>query len=399
MCQCVFLIPFDTSILVYLFDDPLSALDSHVGREIFEQVIGNKGLLRGKTRILVTHRISLLSQMDQIIVLKEGRVAEHGSYAELLARKGDFADLIVQYLCEYQEEQETSDQDELQVIAELKEKVKPQLEQMQASLSESRVLSRGDSMEQFRRRTTSIHQSSRMLRSDSILSRSQCSLLDKQMEKRQKDVALAAAASASAGGKLIDSEHMEIGSVKWQVYLDYINALGVTMVLVTLVSYLLSHSCNVGTSLWLSAWADDALVPERRGDVGLRNLRLAGYAGFGMGETVFVLTATLTLNLACLAASKYLHRQMLQRIFRVPMSFFDTTPLGRILNRFTKDIDTADFGICINVRGVIVYSFRALVSFLLISLETPYFLLTLIPIGIFYYILQKLYINTSRYAN
>ena len=54
---------------VYLLDDPLSAVDAHVGKHIFEQVIGPKGLLRNKTRVLVTHGVSFLQQMDQIVVM------------------------------------------------------------------------------------------------------------------------------------------------------------------------------------------------------------------------------------------------------------------------------------------------------------------------------------------
>lgn len=189
---------------------------------------------------------------------------------------------------------------------------------------------------------------------------------------------------------------METGSVKWSVYLDYIRALGIPLLIGTLIAYFLSHSFNVASSLWLSAWSDDALEESTRTDTGLRNLRLAGYAAFGLGEAVFVLAATLTLNLACLAAAQLLHRQMLIRTLDSPIRFFDCTPLGRVLNRFSKDIDTADFGICINVRGVLVYTFRALVSFILISMETPLFLLALLPLGIFYWLLQKLYIAASR---
>ena len=55
---------------VCLLDDPLSAVDAHVGKHIFDQVIGNSGLLKNKTRIFVTHSVSFLSQMDEILVIK-----------------------------------------------------------------------------------------------------------------------------------------------------------------------------------------------------------------------------------------------------------------------------------------------------------------------------------------
>lgn len=111
---------------------------------------------------------------------------------------------------------------------------------------------------------------------------------------------------------------------------------------------------------------------------------------------IFVFLSTIVLSLACLSAAKKIHNSMLNNVFAAPMSFFDTTPLGRLVNRFTKDIDTADFGINMSVRGVVVYNFRALVSFTLISIETPWFLIALIPIVIIYLIIQTYYISTSR---
>lgn len=83
---------------VYLLDDPLSAVDSHVGKHIFNQVIGPKGLLGNKTRVLVTHAITYLPQTDQVAVIKDGYVSENGSYKELLAKKGDFSEFMLHYI-------------------------------------------------------------------------------------------------------------------------------------------------------------------------------------------------------------------------------------------------------------------------------------------------------------
>ncbi|XP_022257786.1 canalicular multispecific organic anion transporter 2-like, partial [Limulus polyphemus] len=83
---------------VYLLDDPLSAVDSHVAKHIFRHVIGPKGLLQQKTRLLVTHNLSVLPEVDHIVVMRDGSVEESGSYDELMKKKGVFAELVVQNL-------------------------------------------------------------------------------------------------------------------------------------------------------------------------------------------------------------------------------------------------------------------------------------------------------------
>lgn len=85
---------------IYFLDDPLSAVDSHVGKHIFENLIGPRGLIKKKTRILVTHGITYLPEVDNIIVLKDGEISESGTYKELLDKKGAFADFLVQHLQE-----------------------------------------------------------------------------------------------------------------------------------------------------------------------------------------------------------------------------------------------------------------------------------------------------------
>lgn len=101
---------------LYFLDDPLSAVDPHVGKHIFEEVIGPNGLLAQKVRVLVTHGITFLPQVDNIYVIKSGEISESGTYQELLNKRGAFSDFLLQYL------QEATDQ-----IADLDE-IKQQLE-------------------------------------------------------------------------------------------------------------------------------------------------------------------------------------------------------------------------------------------------------------------------------
>ena len=79
---------------LYLFDDPLSAVDAHVGKHIFNHVIGPKGMLKNKTRLLVTHAVHVLPKVDKIIVLVDGEVSEMGSYQDLVNQNGAFAEFL-----------------------------------------------------------------------------------------------------------------------------------------------------------------------------------------------------------------------------------------------------------------------------------------------------------------
>lgn len=79
---------------IFLFDDPLSAVDSHVGKHIFDEVIGPNGILVGKTKILVTHGVVFLPNVDNIYVMKDGTISETGTYQDLLDSKGAFSEFL-----------------------------------------------------------------------------------------------------------------------------------------------------------------------------------------------------------------------------------------------------------------------------------------------------------------
>ncbi|KAK7038918.1 Canalicular multispecific organic anion transporter 1, partial [Halocaridina rubra] len=83
---------------IILLDDPLSAVDAHVGRHVFQNLIGPKGLMKGKTRLLVTHALWVLPHVSEIFVIKDGMLVETGSYSQLLKQDGDFAQFLLQHI-------------------------------------------------------------------------------------------------------------------------------------------------------------------------------------------------------------------------------------------------------------------------------------------------------------
>ena len=179
----------------YLFDDPISAVDYHVGKSIFDNVIGPQGLLKGKTRIVVTNNITILPKCDQIIVMKDGQICECGNYFELIERQSDFNEFLTEYLVEGPEE--FIEPEQYHDIEEIAQQIRPHLERKFS------VLSSGTSRSSFRSRFSSFKNNHH--KNEIIKRRNQL-----KQEEQQNDK------------KLISDEKLQTGSVGWSVYKQYI---------------------------------------------------------------------------------------------------------------------------------------------------------------------------------
>ena len=105
-------------------------MDSNVGKHIFEKVIGPKGVLRKKTRILVTHGISFLPLVHQIVVMKEGKISEIGTYHQLLANKGAFAEFLIEQMNEQQNPNREDVDEDTTILSEVEiDELKVQLQE------------------------------------------------------------------------------------------------------------------------------------------------------------------------------------------------------------------------------------------------------------------------------
>jgi ATP-binding cassette subfamily C (CFTR/MRP) protein 1 len=96
---------------IYLFDDPLSALDSHVGRHVFERVIGPQGLLASKARLLCTNAIPFVQNADEIIMLRSGSIIERGTFASVKGTGSQISKLLEEY-GKHEEDSGSEDSDE-----------------------------------------------------------------------------------------------------------------------------------------------------------------------------------------------------------------------------------------------------------------------------------------------
>jgi len=119
-----------------------------------------------------------------------------------------------------------------------------------------------------------------------------------------------------------------------------------------------------------------------------RGQYLGVYTAFGVGQSILVLFASFSLAMGSIFASRLIHNRLLVNILRLPMSFFDTTPSGRILNRFSKDIYTIDEIVPRSVRSFIFTFFIVFSTIFVISFATPLFMVVIIPLTIFYLLVQ-----------
>ncbi|KAM4521267.1 multidrug resistance-associated protein 1-like, partial [Odontesthes bonariensis] len=337
---------------VYLLDDPLSAVDAQVGQHIFDRVIGPTGLLKGKTRVLVTHGLSFLSKADLILVMEDGHISEMGSYTELMDRKGLLAKLIHTFRGNQRRESSV-----------LKEK------------------SRRKSVSRLSMTDFSID-----LSQEQLISCDMSSMSVKLMEVVDQDL------DNEDVGKLTEADKALTGRVKLQTYREYFRTVGLTFIMTIIFLCAFQQAASLTYSYWLSLWADDPSVNGTQSD---HELKLSVFAALGFTQGMAMFGTTLAIALAGNVASRHLHADLLHSIMHSPVSFFETTPSGNLLNRFSKEIDAIDCMIPEGLKMMLGYLFKLLEVFIIVLLATPYTGLVLLPLTCVYAFIQSFYVASS----
>uniref|UniRef100_A0A8C1J762 Multidrug resistance-associated protein 1 n=1 Tax=Cyprinus carpio TaxID=7962 RepID=A0A8C1J762_CYPCA len=328
------------SCAVYLLDDPLSAVDAHVGKHIFEKVIGPQGLLQGRTRVLVTHGLSFLPQVDLILVMVDGEITEMGSYTELLGRQGAFAEFLHTYTNTEQEEVEES------VAGE-------------AGLLISELLS-----------------------------------YSKTPQKTEpNDVAASKKTKSADAARLTEADKANTGRVKLSVFWEYMKAIGLPLSIFSIFLFFCHHLSSLGSNYWLSLWTDDPVINNTQPN---REMRLGVYGALGISQGIAVFCYSVAVSVGGILASRYLHQTMLYNVLRSPMSFFERTPSGNLVNRFAKETDTIDSVIPSIIKMFMGSMFNVLGSCAVILIATPLVAIIIPPLGLFYFFVQRFYVASSR---
>ncbi|XP_075699212.1 ATP-binding cassette sub-family C member 2 [Rhinoderma darwinii] len=361
---------------IYILDDPLSAVDAHVGKHIFEKVVGPNGLLKNKTRVLVTHGVNFLKHTDEIVVLVNGGVTETGSYKTLFANNGAFAE----FLRTYAKQDHTKDSEPTVLLDADEEDDSEDPVEQAAEVAEDIV-------------TTT-------LKRENSLHRRKLGSMNGTLRRSLKDMAKDKGEDGKKvekGQQLIEKETVETGKVKFSLYMKYLRAVGWGFSSWILVTYILQNVAFVGQNIWLSEWTSDAVTYFNQSyPVSQRDMRVGVFGALGVAQGIFVFLGAFLVAAGTVRASRLLHVQLLRNILHVPMQFFDTTPTGRIVNRFAKDIFTVDETIPMSFRSWISCILGVISTLFVICLATPIFAAVIIPLTIFYYFVQRFYVTTSR---
>ncbi|XP_049853309.1 probable multidrug resistance-associated protein lethal(2)03659 isoform X1 [Schistocerca gregaria] len=331
---------------IYLLDDPLSAVDTHVGKHLFEDCITEH--LKDKARILVTHQLQYLKHVDKIVILNNGQIEAMGTYSELQASGLDFASLLKETENEPEEDQLSDDISSLKSIARLS-------------------LGSVNSVDET---------------------------------KQQEPVEVAEMRTSGRVGGHVYKGYFSAGgnccvifTMFFMFFLAQFAASG--------ADYWLTYWTNVEElrmqkNITNSSVSEDSMEIPADSTLMSREMCIYVFTAVSVAVIIVSLTRSFLFFMVCMRASMNLHDRMFECITRARMYFFNTNTSGRILNRFSKDmgcidemlpqamIDTLQIGLAL--LGIIV-----VVAVVNVSLLIP-----TAVIGVVFYILRLFYLSTSR---
>ncbi|XP_065902912.1 ATP-binding cassette sub-family C member 4-like isoform X2 [Dysidea avara] len=334
---------------IMLLDDPLSAVDAAVSRHLFDRCIC--GLLADKIVVLVTHQLQYAQHANSILVLKKGCVQGYGNYDQLTSSGVDPTELFDDI---EDNNKSLNDMVVLDVVVEECEDTTG-LDQVPAN-SRSQEHLHLLPVERARRRVkVGLSRSSPNLSVDHVkleeallyTTPSLYSLVSIHDDVNVKKI------QTESKYNTVPEEERAHGTISNKTYFTYVREGGNIFLAILLIAvYLVSEGSIVTANWWISHWASEGescsaqlanISFNATSDFDLTTHQRIGIYG---GIVAFVVVATVIKAgfsfVTSLNSSRNLHNKMFKAILRAPILFFDTNPVGRVLNRFSSDIGLMD---------------------------------------------------------
>ena len=194
-------------------------------------------------------------------------------------------------------------------------------------------------------------------------------------------------------GQLVKEEERGVGDISFAIYWSYLEAAGgFWMSMGILFGIIFFYGGVVGANFWLAVWSDDTDSNPKHNAW----YYLGYYAVIQFADLFFLLFALILVLFARIRASRVVHANLLDHMLHAPMQFFDQTPIGRIINRFSKDIYAIDQAVPFSMRLFVQFTTFCIGVILSVVIVTPYFIIIIVPVVLFYYYIQKYFITTAR---
>ncbi|XP_028758450.1 ABC transporter C family member 3 isoform X2 [Neltuma alba] len=328
---------------IYILDDPFSAVDAHTGSHLFKECL--LGLLSSKTVLYVTHQLEFLPDADLILVMKDGKITQSGKYNDILNSGTDFMELVGAH------------REALSAINSLERK--PTFRETSTTAKETDSLSAFGLEEEVE---------------------------NKDVQKEDDN--------RGPKGQLVQEEEREKGKVGFEVYWKYITtAYGGALVPFILLLHVLFQVFQIGSNYWMALAAPVSATTEP--PVGSFTLLLV-YVALAIASSFCNMARTMLVFVAGYKTATTLFNKLHVCFFRAPMSFFDSTPSGRILNRASTDQSAVDMSIPITVAGVAFCLIQLLANIAVMSQIAWQVFLVFIPVVAACIWYQRYYSESAR---
>lgn len=336
---------------LYVLDDPFSAVDAHVGQHLFEHAVRGFLIGDGRTVVLITNQLQYLPHSDHVVFLQNGAVSQQGKFADLKNEEGSE---FVRLIHEFGVIDDSSSDD-----GDKKKKKKP---------APLKVQTTNDALIALKKTNPNSDQ-----------------------ENLKK-------------GNLTGAEGREKGNIGIDVYWHYFKSGGLGLFFFIMFNYCLRIAARTHNAIWLADWTTagnqaynttlcgaSQCLPGAQTQLTWESI----YLTTTVVEMITVLVGGILLAYWSVRAGRTLHEKLIGSVLRAPISFFDATPMGRLLTRFAKDTQLVDQLLPQQFDFAFTFLFNLLGIFAQLAAGNQYILIVILPSMIVFYFLQWYYRKTS----